>query len=233
MNPEGSAYLTGGTSSRDFPRTAGVWGPLGSRSDVFVTRLDPGGTSLKFSTSFGGTLGDDGTGIAVDVDGSAYVTGTTASGTFPTSATAYDTSLFGSTDAFALKLSVDGRTMFYSTFLGGLTNEIGGDIALAPDGAAYVVGRTRSSDYPTSADGYDRVYDNGYDFFVTEVLVDGTGIGYSSFVGGNSDEEYPRVGLDSSRNVVVGGTTFGSGFLPAAIGARRGRDGFVVKLRTR
>ena len=122
MDGAGSAYVTGGTKSSDFPTTPGAFDTSynGGNCDAFVVKLNPAGSGLAYATFLGGSGGDYGYGIAVDGTGSAYVTGGTSSTDFPTTPGAFDTSYNGSCgDAFVVKLNPAGSGLAYATFLGG------------------------------------------------------------------------------------------------------------------
>ena len=120
LDGAGSAYLTGYTSSANFPTTAGAFDTTynGGVGDAFVTKLDVSGAALLYSTYLGGSGGDFGNGIALDGAGSAYVTGETQSADFPTTASAFDRTYNGARDAFITKLDASGAALGYSTYLG-------------------------------------------------------------------------------------------------------------------
>jgi len=136
---------------------------------------------LVYSTYLGGGNSDRGYGIAVDSSGNAYVTGYTCSTDFPTSS-AYDSSLGAYIDAFVSKLSSNGSTLIYSTYLGGGGNDdVGLGIAVDSSGNAYVTGYTCSTDFPTPS-GYDSSYNGGYDdAFVSKLSSDGSTLIYSTY----------------------------------------------------
>src|SRR5439155_500280 len=116
----GNAYVTGRTQSTNFPTTAGAFQTTGGGTeDAFVTKLNPTGSLLVYSTYLGGSGFDEGFGIAVDTLGNAYVTGLTLSTNFPTTAGAFQTTLGGTEDAFVTKLNPTGTGLVYSTYLGG------------------------------------------------------------------------------------------------------------------
>jgi hypothetical protein len=145
----GNAYIAGFTNSVNFPTTAGVLQPiLRGISDAFVTKLNPGGSALVYSTYLGGSGADYGDAIAVDATGNAYVAGATGSSDFPTTPGAFQPILRGISDAFVTKLDSAGSTLAYSTFLGGNESEVGTGIALDAARSAYVTGYTRSADFP-------------------------------------------------------------------------------------
>ena len=166
VDSSGHAYVTGVTDSTEFPTTAGAVQPQPGDdrwcyyrwcTDAFVTKMHPSGSTVVYSTYLGGNLFDQGSGIAVDPAGNAYVTGNTSSVTFPT-VQAFQRSLAGETDAFVAKLNVGGSALVYSSYLGGsrtsdapLDGSEGGiRIAVDGDGTAYVVGLTYSSNFPVA-----------------------------------------------------------------------------------
>src|ERR671918_757834 len=189
VDGSGSAYVTGETSSNNFPTTAGAFDTTRSGVDAFVTKLNPAGTALLVSTTFlGGSSTDRGFGIAVDGSGSAYVTGETESNNFPTTAGAFDTTQSG-VDAFVTKLNATGTApLAYSTYLGGSSTDRGRGIAVDGSGSAYVTGETESSNFPTTTGAFDTTQ-NGVDAFVTKLNTTGTApLVYSTYLGGSSTD---------------------------------------------
>ena len=158
----GNAYITGATTSLDFPSVNAFQGGLqsgqfGSPSDAFVAKLNPTGTALVYSTYLGGSGGDVGNGIAVDSSGNAYVTGSALSNDFPTTPNGFQTTASGAGDAFIAKLNAAGNRLSYSTYLGGrnalgfmfgFNSNVGRGIAVDRDGNAYVAGYTYSDRFP-------------------------------------------------------------------------------------
>ena len=117
----GNAYLSGFTLSSDFATTAGAWDTSyagGGVSDAFVTKLNPTGTGLIYSTYLGGSFEDDGSGVAIDASGNAYVTGNTRSNDYPIVAGGFQTTKDANSDAFVTKLSANGTSLIHSNFLG-------------------------------------------------------------------------------------------------------------------
>jgi hypothetical protein len=171
VDASGSAYVTGYTSSTNFPTTPGAYDMSwnGGDSDAFVTKLNVAGTNLVYSTYLGGNSADFTQGIAVDVTGSAYVAGHTFSSDFPTTPGAYDTSWNNSGDAIVTKFSPAGSSLSQSTFLGGTNDDVGVGIAVDVSGAAYVVGYTFSSDFPTTIGAYDTTLSAHADTFITKL----------------------------------------------------------------
>ncbi len=177
VDAAGSAYVTGSTFSEDFPTENAfqeMHGNCGnscfrSNMDAFVTKLSPGGASLIYSTYLGGEYIDLGCGIAVDADGSAYVTGYTRSDDFPT-VNAFQGTRGGDSyvDAFVTKLSPDGSSLDYSTYLGGKYEDRGFGIAVDTDGSAYVTGSTGSDNFPT-VNPFQGTNGGGVDTFVAKI----------------------------------------------------------------
>jgi hypothetical protein len=223
VDGNGSAYLTGGTQSSNFPTTPGAYDttPNGGFSDTYIAKLSPNGSSLAYSTFLpgGGTSG-----IAVDAAGSAYVTGDASSASFPTTPGAYDTTPNGSDDAFVTKLSTDGSSLAYSTLIGGFAIDYANGLALDGSGNAYVAGYTTSTDYPTSAGAHDTNQStpscNAFlaDAFVTRLNATGTGVSYSSYLGGCGGEYVDAVAVGPDQGVYVTGTTVSPDF-PVSGGA--------------
>src|SRR5437867_2121639 len=158
LDSSGSAYVTG-EATADFPTTPGAYDTtFDGGDDVFVTKLNPDGSALVYSTFIGGnndTDGDDAYGIAVDTFGNAYVTGRTVSTDFPTTPGAFDVTFNGVQDVFVTKLNGSGSTLVYSTSLGGSGNDIGAAIAVDSAGNAYVTGFTDSTDFPITRGAFD------------------------------------------------------------------------------
>src|SRR3989442_1526188 len=157
IDASANVYLTGNTSSLDFPRSVGAFQTtLRGTSDAFVVKLNSAFTALTYSTylggtTLGGTTGDDaGRGIAVDASGNAYVTGFTVSNDFPTTAGAFQTAFGGVRDAFVVKLNPTSSSLVYATYLGGSGSDVGLGIAIDTGGNWYVTGGTLSTNFPTA-----------------------------------------------------------------------------------
>lgn len=158
IDASGNAYVTGFTQSSDYPTTPGAFDTVFNASgsfDGFVTKLNPTGTALVYSTFLGGENDDFGVGIAVDAFGNAFVTGRTDSTDFPTTPGAFDTSLNGIQDAFITRFSLTGSNVLFSSYLGGGGIDVALGIALDPFANAYVTGQTTSSDFPTTPGAFD------------------------------------------------------------------------------
>jgi Beta-propeller repeat len=160
VDAAGEAYVTGDTNSTDFPTANAAQASDGGGKDVFVTKLTSDGSGLLFSTYYGGTLDETGTGIALDSFGDAYITGRTASSGFAVPGSPFQASLSGTSDAFVLELSNTGFAV-YASFLGGTGNEnsiaanttLGAVGAVAVDSSsnAYLAGATNSGNFPIAS----------------------------------------------------------------------------------
>jgi hypothetical protein len=201
-----------------------------------VTKLNATGSALVYSTYLGGTDYDEGSGIAVDAYGYAYVTGTTASTNFPTTAGAFRTYSGGKHDVFVTELVPSGASFFYSTYLGGADADFGQDIAIDSSYNAYVTGYSYSTNFPTTAGAF-RTYNSGlYDAFVTKLNALGSGLYYSTYVGGSYDEVAQSIAVGSTGKAYVTGITASVNF-PKTLGAFQptkglSHDAFVVELST-
>jgi hypothetical protein len=212
---EGNAYVTGGTFSADFPTTPGAFDTffngLENVSDAFVTKLNASGSALVYSTFLGGTEQDTGFGITVQ-EGNAYVTGGTSSEDYPTTQGAYDTFFNGPAfaipaDAFVTKLNASGSALVYSTFLGGPDIDGGSGIAVQ-EGNAYVTGITFSADFPTTPGAFDTSFNGGdIDAFVTKLNASGSGLVYSTFLGGTNVDVGSDIAVREGRAYVTGNTS--------------------------
>jgi len=226
LDSAGNAYVTGSTLSTNFP-TAPTTTPTplqkagAGDADVFVSKLNPTGSTLVYSTYLGGIGFDKGTGIAVDASGNAYVTGYTNSSNFPTTTGSAQTAYGGSGDAFVAKLKPDGSALVYSTYLGGSGADFGLGIALDSSGEAYVTGSTQSTNFPTApSPGALQTANHGVsDAFVAKVKADGSGLVYSTYLGGSGADSAQGIAVDSSGAAYVTGYTYSPDFPTAPTGS--------------
>jgi len=202
----GHAYVTGMTSSTDFPTTSGAFQRTygGGKTDVFVTKLNQDGTGLVYSTYLGGSGDEQPVDMAVDREGNAYIPGLTSSTNFPTTAGAFQTSYAGgNSDGFVTKLNATGSALVYSTYLGGKGDDIAGGVRVDRFGNAYVPGQTSSTDFPTTADALQSTYGGGAsDAFLVKLNRTGSRLLYSSYLGGSGDDGDNGfgVGIDQGCN---------------------------------
>jgi len=237
VDDAGNAYVTGSTSSTDFPTTLGAFQPIfgggstftefGGPSDAFVTKINATGSALVYSTYLGGSADDAASGIAVDAAGNAYVAGFTVCAqtgstpttrclnNFPTTPGAFDTTFalnnFGA--GFVTKLSAAGSTLVYSTYLGNSVSAIA-PIALDADGNAYVL----SSNVTPTPGAFQTISGGGTDAGVTKLNAAGSALVYSTLLGGGGSDISSGIAVDAARNAYVTGNTASPDF-PTTPGA--------------
>jgi hypothetical protein len=241
----GNAYIVGTAASLNFPTTPGALKTTNPPStnnvqwyDAFVTKLNPSGKAIIFSTYFGGRNGSEtGSGVALDPQGNVIFSGTTMAGDMPV-VNAYQGTFGGTDDAFAAKLNPTGSALIYSTFLGGNNTDTGGKIAVnAATGDTVFAGAASSPNFPTTPGAFkERLCTGGQSCngifysgsYIVKLSANGNIIYSTLFDAAASD-----ITLDSSDNATFGGsasagapTTPGS-FQPANSG---GIDGYIAKL---
>jgi hypothetical protein len=216
----GNAYVTGATSSADFPTVHALQPQLHGAKDVFVAKIDAQGSALVYSTYLGGS-GDDAvayTRVAVDVAGHAYVAGATDSADFPTK-NALQPALAGGLDAFVAKLNVAGSDLIYSTYLGGTGDDFPGGMAVDGSGNAYVTGQTVSPDFPMknafqpALAGSPSADVLSPDAFITKLSAEGHLV-YSTYLGGSGFDFGAGIAVDATGNAYITGLTQSPGDFP-------------------
>lgn len=234
----GNACITGYTSSPDFPLANAIQPRYGGGEfDAFIVKLNPQGSAFVYSTYLGGSDADSGRGIAVDLDGNAYVVGSTSSRDFPV-VNAFQPTFGGPmADAFVARLNTEGNEFFYSTYLGGRLYDAAFGVTADISGNTYVVGTTGSPDFPTYRGAFSTIGGGGgefgdFDAFVAKFLWNGSLI-YSTFLGGSNVDQGNAIAVDHWGNVYVTGDTVSrdfpvlNAFQPNWAGSR---DAFVAKL---
>jgi hypothetical protein len=219
-------YIAGASYSKNFPTTQGSFQPTikGTHQNAFVAKLNPSGSSLIYSTYLGGSDGGNfATNIAIDDPGNAYVCGGTSSSDFPVTAGAFQTTKSVSPqDAFVTKLNNLGSGLVYSSYLGGSGGNVAEGIAVDSLGNAYVAGKTVSSNFPVTSNAIQSVFSGKSDVFFTKLNSAGDGLLFSTYLGGIADDSlfltYHRLYLDSSGSAYLVGTTNSPDF-PTTLGA--------------
>ncbi|MCG3157757.1 MAG: hypothetical protein DKINENOH_04393 [bacterium] len=205
----GSAYITGFTSSLDFP-VANALQPVCVclDQDIFVTKLNPSGTALVYSTYLGGTRRENGFDLVVDAAGNAYVSGWAQSSDFPLMNPAQPAFGGGDVDAIVFKLNPAGSALVFSTFLGGSgTVDYGNAIFADATGNVHVAGVTDSPNFPT-VNAQQPLYAGGAtDAFVTKFNATGSTLVYSSYLGGNGRDSAQGIFVDDAGNAYLTGVT--------------------------
>ena len=192
---DGRVYVAGYTDSTNFPTTAGAHRrTLAGGFDVYVACIAADGSAIEWATLVGGKGEEMPWDIRVDPLDRAWVVGHTESSDFPTSWGAPSTALSGTRDAFVLRLSADGSTVEFSTFLGGEALDKATGIAMMGYSDAMVVGETSSQFFPTTTGAYDRTYGGMRDAFIVRLEQDA--VVASTYWGGSDDEQEPAVAVD-------------------------------------
>ncbi len=232
-----NAYVSGYTISSNFPTTSGAFDTTMSGGyDTVITKLNATGSALLYSTYLGGIGSDVGNALDIDVSGNAYITGHTSSGDFPVTSGAFDTSKSGIYDSYVFKLNAAGSAPVYSTYLGGTQDESGYDLRVDAAGNAFVAGFTNSSNFPSTPDAFDKIFNAFSDAYVTRLNAAGSALVYSTFLGGLANETAYGVAVDGKGGIYVTGDTTSSDFptSPTAFdtthGAGGSEDVFVTKL---
>lgn len=247
LDSSGNVYVAGATRSTNFPVTmgayqgslAGVGGqylketvPLFEGGDVFVSKLDPNGSHLIFSTYLGGSKDDVAFTLALDAANNIYVGGYTLSTDFPVSQGAYQTQWGGSEiqnnfftfgDGFVSKLNAAGSALLYSTYFGGQGDDCVAAIAVDAAGNAYFTGSTSTDNWKTTPGAFQQVYGGYYtlpflieqligDAYVAKLNPTGTALVYMSYLGGNANDGGTGIAIDSAGNAYVTGFADSSNF---------------------
>jgi len=223
VDSAGDAYVTGATNSTNFPSLnafqpnyAGGQCAVAPNTfpcyDAFVSKLNPAGSALLFSTYLGGTGSDYGYAIALDSSANAYITGYTTSINFPTTPAAFDHVFSGAYDVFVAKLNSSGSALAYSTYLGGSGGtQAAYGIAVDSNGSAYVTGYNYGGNFPT-ANPVQAQNTAFYDAFVSVLDPTGSFLVFSTYLGGTQDDFGRGIALDPSGNIYVAGATFSPDF---------------------
>jgi hypothetical protein len=246
----GNAFITGQASSLNYPTTPGVFQTTfaGSNFDAFVTKLNPSGSELLYSSYLGGNSYDIGNSIAIDAGGNAYITGGTYSSNYPVTNGAFQNTLGGYENVFVTKMNPAGSALIYSTFIGGsgISNggtsfggygDQGNSIIIDSSMNAYITGYTNSTDFPTTKDAFQTSLggSQNQNTFVTKLNSTGSVLLYSTYLGGNGWDYSQSIAIDTSGNCFTTGYTNSSNF-PTSSGAYQTTYGggqydmFVTKL---
>jgi hypothetical protein len=252
LDSQGDAFIAGTTFSTNFPVTPGAYQPTNhaktaANSNLFVTKLNPTGSGLVYSTYLGGSgenfdVGsgaDYGTAVAVDTEGNAYVAGYAHSADYPTTKGAFQTVNLADAvntgpshfNAVISKLNSTGTALIYSTYLGGGTNPYNGDAAfgIAVDSSfnAYVTGQASSQNFPITTGAFQTVcvqYSEYNCGFITKLNSTGTELSYSTFLGGavpsggRAGDYATGIAVNNQGEAFVTGTAFSLNF-PTTAGA--------------
>lgn len=203
------AIVTGYTYSTNFPVSSTSYDQTSNGySDGFITKLNAAGNNIIYSTLFGGEGYDESKSLVLDGNGSAIVCGRTSSSNFPTTAGAFDNSLNGAEDAFILRINANGTSLIYSTFIGGLKDEVANGVNLDQNGNVYIVGQTNSVNFPTTPDSYLSTIQGGTDGFIIKLDSNATALKYGTYFGGTKEDVMTSIALTNCGiPKVIGFTT--------------------------
>lgn len=235
VDSSGNVIVDGFTASSSFPTTSGApQTALAGKTNAFVTSLNSSGTSLNWSTYLGGSSVDEANALALDASGDAFVAGYTSSSNFPVSAAPFQNTLGGVNDAFVAKVDRSGKTIDYSTYLGGSLDDEANGIAVDAAGHAYVTGQTSSINFPVTPTSYHPSSSGGEDIFVAELSINGSSLVYSTYVGGSAADYGTGIVVDPSGSAYVTGSTASKDF-PVTSNATQitfggNTDAFLIKL---
>ncbi len=204
IDSSGSAYITGQTSSTNFPSLNSLMAYQGG-DDVFVAKLAPSGRPLVYSMTLGGPGVDSGEGIAVDGAGAAVIVGLSTSTNFPVRA-AFQKDHSGGYDALIFRLNPSGTELEFSTFLGGENDDYGLRLQLDSTEAAILIGQSYSTNFPTAGARTSSNSGNG-DAFLCKLSKDGQSLVFSGYLGGEGLDLAWDVAVDAQDNIYLAGST--------------------------
>ena len=236
VDAAGNAYVGGDTTSSTFPVVNALQATNAGGTDAFVSKVNPAGSALTYSTYLGGTALDACFAIAVNAGGEVFLTGVTAGAGFPVVNAIQSTFGGGPEDGFVTQLNSGGSALNYSTYIGGSNGDRGHAIAIDLAGNAYITGATRSTNFPTVNPilGHSTV-GNFTDAFVTKVNSTGSAIAYSTYLGGNASDDGNEIAVNEAGDVYVIGTTSSTNFprVDALQGGLAGVwDAFITKINS-
>jgi len=199
-----NAYLTGYTTSTDFPTQTPFQASNAGSYDCFITKVNSTGTILSFSSYLGGSGVDIGQAVKVDPSGRAHLTGYTFSPDFPT-VNPFQVSLasVNKPDIFLTKLNSFGSALSYSSYIGGTMSDFGTDLAIGSDETTYLVGRTLSLNFPTN-NPYQTDLAGESDLVVVRLSAAGNAMLYGTYLGGSQDEYAGGIDLDNDSRIYLG-----------------------------
>ena len=209
VDSSGNAYVVGGTGSTDFPVTSGAFQTTSTSSSAFVTKMNPTGSDLVYSTYLGGNSDSGAGSVLVDSAGTAYVTGSTSASDFPVTSGAFQTTNPGGQSGFITRLNAAGSALVFSTFLGGSSDDGISNLALDSSGNLVVVGSTRSTDFPVTSGAFQtkNLTQNlgALDGFISKLDPNGASLLYSTYLGGSGTDTIQSLAFDQNGDLLVFG----------------------------
>ncbi|HET7078451.1 MAG TPA: SBBP repeat-containing protein, partial [Chloroflexia bacterium] len=212
FDAQDNVYVVGETNSTNFPRVNAYQPVLHGWADAFVARLNAGGSTLIYSTYYGGNDGDGGYGLTVDASGNAYIAGIARSANLSLVNPYQPAFGGGSYDAYVARFSPDGSSLTYATYLGGSGNDVAEGIALDTAGNIYLTGWTSSTNFPR-ANALQVQYGGGtYDAFLTNLTANGASLVYSTYLGGSGEDAAYALAVDGAGKAYIAGYTTSDNF---------------------
>jgi hypothetical protein len=215
----GNAYFGGETYSFDFPVTSNCYDSIHKdRTDIFITKLNPSGNFLMFSTFIGGNNYDGLRKLIIDKDKNVYICGSTQSSDYQITSGAYNSEFKSKVSSYVTKFNPEGNSLIFSTFIAD--SSICNDIVLDNNGNIMLTGSTNSSNYPITDDAFDKSF-NSIDSSSHAIISDcvltilnkyGNSLIYSSFLGGRNIDDGSNIKLDSLHNIYLSGLTNSTNF---------------------
>ncbi|NAS31504.1 hypothetical protein GTQ40_11010 [Flavobacteriaceae bacterium R38] len=205
VDAAGNIYLGCHSNSTELPGTNKHSYTPGGGMDAFIVKLNPKGKKVDYLTHLGGSKWDAIQGLTSDTEGNIYAIGTTYSSDFPIDSNGFQSKSGGKSDAFVIKLNVEGKVV-WSTFLGGSQDEDGRNIVIGQDGNIHVIGRTESKDFPIIAGALQSQLAGGIDVFVATLNPDGKVLA-TTYLGGSGNDIGFSIELDDMGRRYIGGTT--------------------------
>jgi hypothetical protein len=231
VDANGAVYVTGITGSSDFPIYNALYDQSAGGFDAFIAKLDPSGSRLVYSTYLGGACDESGQSLTVDQTGAVCAVGWTQSENFPTQ-NAYNDRLSGRRDVFVTKIHPSGKSLMFSTYLGGASLDFGKDLSLGSSGTIWVTGYTGSDDFPVK-DAIFSELSGKLDAFITQLDASGNSLVFSTYLGGSSNDIGNAISKESKGSLFITGYTSSGNFpvknaLDETLSGRV--DAFVTKI---
>ena len=206
VDSTGHCFLTGFTLESTFPVTSGALNVNFDTYASFLTKLNPTGSDLDFSTFLPSGFVFPSS-LAVDSSGTSHILAATSQTGLPVTKGALDGTLSGSSDLYLMKINATGSELLYASYLGGSSDETALSLALDPQGALYFSAQTTSTDFPTTPGAFQESYHGGKDLTLSKLNPDGTALVYSTFLGGSSEDSHSGFAIDSSGAAYILGST--------------------------
>lgn len=213
LGADGSAYIGGYAPALPYVTSLPLLGSLARsvvQHEAFVAKLNADGNTLLYTTFIGGSQDDEITAIKVDGGGNIVVAGYTSSNEFPLVNPVQGVK-GGYSDAFVARIAADGKSLLYSTYLGGNSQDAATALAVDSQGNIYVAGNTSSENFPITG-SFGSVFKGGQDVFVAKIAAAGTSLVYSGFLGGADTDDAAGLAIDGSGNAYVVGSSLSQDF---------------------